>query len=142
MQFDFEKFEGTGGSYFPKVSIRSNGTLGVSQGALNRFRLAEGDWWFQLLFDRKKQVIGLQPIDHEAHGLLKLNKKLMMGRDGKKSVNAWIAAKAFFDFYGIPYDDTKSYEANWDEAGKLIYIELDQPRQSSGPQGTGGGAPA
>ena len=130
MPFEFEKFEGVGNSYFPKVSIRNNGTLGISQGALNRFKLAEGDWWFELLFDRKSRVVGLRPSDHEVPGSIKLNKKELVGRDGKKSVNAWISGKAFLDYYAVPYDQTKSYVANWDDAQKLIYIELDRPRQS------------
>jgi hypothetical protein len=138
MGFNFEKFEGVGNSYFPKISIRSNGTLGISQGALNRFDLARGDWWVQLLFDRQKRVIGLQPSDRNGSGRIKLNKKHMVGQDGKESINAWISAKAFFDYYGVPYHKTQSYVAKRDDAENVIYIELDQPRNSAAGGEAGG----
>ena len=138
MAFEFEKFEGVGGSYVPKISIRSNGTLGISQGALNRFKLAEGEWFAQLLYDRKNQVIGIQPVSDEGPGLIKLNKKRMEGKDGKQSINAWISAKAFFDYYGINYDKTNSYLAKWDAAAGVIYVELN-PTGGNQP-GSGGGA--
>ena len=141
MSFNFEKFEGVGNSYFPKISVRSNGSLGVSQGALNRFSLADGEWWVQLMFDRKNRVIGLEPWDEPGNGRIKLNKKHMVGPDGgKESINAWISAKAFFDFYGIPYDKTQSYVAKRNDGEKIIYIELDQPRSGSAASKTGGGA--
>lgn len=137
MSFNFEKFEGVGNSYFPKISIRSNGTLGISQGALNRFELAEGDWWIQLLFDRKNRVIGLEPSNEEGSGRIKLNKKHMT-HDGKESINAWISAKAFLDYYAIPYSKTQSYVAKRNDSEKIIYIELDQPRNATAAPKTGG----
>jgi hypothetical protein len=138
MSFNFEKFDGVGNSYFPKISIRANGTLGISQGALNRFDLAQGDWWVQLLFDRKNRVIGLEPSDEEGSGRIKLNKKHMVGNDGKESINAWISAKAFLDYYGIPYSKTQSYVAKRNDSEKIIYIELDQPRNATVAPKTGG----
>ncbi len=141
MAFKFEKFEGVGNSYFPKISIRANGTLGLSQGALNRFGLVEGDWWVQLLFDRENRVIGLEPSNEEGTGRIKLNKKHMVAGDGgKESINAWISAKAFLDYYGIDYDKTQSYVAKRDEPEKIIYIKLDQPRNAAAVPKTGGGS--
>jgi hypothetical protein len=133
MRYEFEKFDCTGGSYTPKISVRGNGSLGFSQGALRRFGLWDGDWFVQLYFDRKNQVIGIEPSNTPGTGRAHLVKKKIQGKDGRQSVNAYVAAKSFFDFYGIDYSETKSYLAKRDDDTKMIVFQLARPDPAPTP---------
>src|SRR5437667_11281403 len=98
MDYEFEKFDCTGGSYAPKISVRANGSLGLSQGALHRFGLWDGDWFVQLYFDRTNRVIGIEPSNAAGTGKAHLVKKKIKGKDNRETVNAYVAAKSFLDF--------------------------------------------
>src|SRR5215470_11166355 len=98
MAYEFERFDYIGGSYTPKISVRANGSLGFSQGALRRFGLWDGDWFAHLYFDRKNQVIGIEPSTTGGTGKAHLVKKKIQVKDGGQTVNAYVAAKSFFDF--------------------------------------------
>jgi hypothetical protein len=141
MGYNFEKFACPGGSYAPKISVRSNGALGFSQGALRRFGLWDGDWFIQLYFDRVNRVIGIEPTNAEGPGRARLTKKIIDGKDGRQSVNAFLSAKSFFDFYVIDYSETQSYLAAWDDEQKMIIVNLpnDKPSATNAPAQNEGG---
>jgi|ERR1700726_550449 len=143
MAYDFEKFDCTGGSYAPKISVRSNGSLGFSQGALRRFGLWDGDWFVQLYFDRNQHVIGIEPSSTAGAGKARLVKKNIQGKDGRQTVNAYVAAKSFFDYYGIDYSETRSYLAKREEGDAKIIMQLADanPRSSPATPPNEGGAP-
>jgi len=139
MNYEFERFDSVGGSYEPKVSIRGNGAIGFSQGALRRFELLEGDWFICLFYDRKNGVIGIQPVKEETSGCLRLIKRVIKGKDGRDSVNAFVSAKSFLDYFGIDYSQTKSYRAELDEGTRKIVFNIGQPdhlrKPSAGEEG-------
>jgi hypothetical protein len=141
MTYEFEKFESTGGSYTPKISVRSNGALGFSQGALRRFGLWDGDWYIQLYFDKKHNVIGIEPSTTAGAGKAHLVKKKIQGKDGRQTVNAYVAAKAFFDFYGIDYSETRPYLVKREEGDAKIILQLQStntPSTPASPENEGG----
>lgn len=127
MSYEFEKFHAVGGSYEPKLSIRSNGAIGFSQGALHRFQLLNSDWFVCLYYDRRSAVVGIEPIQEEGPGCLRLIKRSIKGKDGRDSVNAFVSAKSFLDYFGIDYRQTRSFRAHFDEATKKIVFNVGQP---------------
>lgn len=133
MNFNFERFKNTGSSYSPKISIRSNGSIGFSQGALHRFKLREGEWYVVMFYDRVAQVIGIKPTqDKEEPNIIKLNKKEAVGKENKISVNAFISAKSFLEFYNISYNKTKSYQAEWSEENQMIILKINNNENHGG----------
>jgi hypothetical protein len=128
VQFKFEKFTKTGSSFAPVISVRKEGAIGVSQGALNRFGLADGEWYVVLYYDRDANVIGIQPTQAASEeGAIKLIKRSSEGRTGKASVSSSVSAKSFFEYYGLPTAETRSYLATQDEQTKMIIIDLNKP---------------
>ncbi len=122
--FNFEKFTLVGRRYAAQVSIRSNGAIGISQGAIHQAGMAEGDDWHVILhYDKAQKALGVQPVkgDSEA-GAIKLSIKKTPGKDGNGvAISAFISAKSFLNYYRIPYAETQSYDAKWDaELGMLI----------------------
>src|SRR4051812_37889107 len=99
----FEKFEHVGCSFVPKVSVRNNGSIGISQGALRRFGITESDRYVNLFYDRDNQVVGFRPVAEDTPNAVKLIQRSIVGRDGKTSVNAFVSAKSFLDFYEVDY---------------------------------------
>jgi hypothetical protein len=145
MGYEFEKFNAAGGSYEPKLSIRSNGAIGFSQGALHRFGLLKDEWFVCLFYDRKNGVVGIQPSKQETNGCLRLIKRTIQGKDGRESVNAFVSAKSFFDYFGIDYSQTRSFRAHFDEAQQKVIFNLRQPdqlRNTDGEEGSPANKPA
>lgn len=110
------------------VSIRKHGSFGFSQGALNRFKLVDGEWFVVLYYDKESNVIGIQPTQSgEEDGAIKLIKrKAKAPGSEKESISSSISAKAFFEFYNIPCDEGRTFRARWDEEHKMIIVELTQ----------------
>jgi hypothetical protein len=111
----FEKFTETARSYRAKVSIRSNGTVGLNGGAVNKFGLEQYDWAV-LFFDKQSNLVGIKPTKSEKEeGAHRINK----GKTG-----AWIAARRFLDYYEIGIVKTKRFDAAWDEKEKMIVVQI------------------
>ena len=129
MQLKLEKFTKVGGSFSPTVSVRKDGSLGLSQGALNRFDLQAGDWYVVLYYDKNVRVIGIQPTKESAtEGAIKIIKRKSISKtSGKESLTASIAGRAFFNYYDIPLDKSRSYSAKWDEEQQMILVNLAEP---------------
>ena len=95
-----EFFRETGRGFAPKASIRKQGQIGLSQGAIIRYRIKDGQFVI-LGYDREEKCIGLKTVEANDEGA-----KRVTVRGGSGT----ISAKGFLDFFGIPYDKTRSYK--------------------------------
>jgi hypothetical protein len=111
----FEKFTEKARSFRPKVSIRSNSTIGLNAPAVGKFKL-RAVRFVTLYYDREAKKIGLKPTaNSEEEGVHPLN----MSKTG-----AWVSARRFLDYFGLTTTETKRYDAHWDEREKMIVAEL------------------
>lgn len=123
----FELFTEYGRGHHPTGSIRSNGQIGLNQGAIRRFGLRDG--YAQIYFDKERKLIGLKPVEQrEGVGITRLI---------VKANNAFVSARSFLEFHAIPYrSETKSYEVSWLEEEGMLLLDLNQPirktRESTG----------
>ncbi|MBN1457580.1 MAG: hypothetical protein JW912_07000 [Sedimentisphaerales bacterium] len=111
MDFEFFKEEGRG--YEPKASIRKQGQIGLNQGAVTRFKI-ENNQNVVLGYDRNSKTIAIKFVDEAVKG----SKRAVV-----RSGNCSISAKAFFDYFDIPYKaKTESYSIKEDtEEGLLVF---------------------
>ncbi len=125
-QFNFQPFLAVGGSYAERVSIRSNGTLGLSQGLMHRHKLTQGEWYACLFFDAEKRAIGIKFIkESDAQGSVKVHARSSSGKNGVQNWSGHIAARAFLDFYGIDFKNPEraSFRPEWNEDfGGLVVL--------------------
>lgn len=128
--YKFERFEQTGSTFVPKMSIRTNGAVGISQGALRRFHLEEGDWYVILHFDREHNAIGiLLTQDASGAGATKIVKREVKSKAGAKNITAYFSAKSFLEYYNIPYKDhIRLFEPTWDDEHKMVIVDLNQEK--------------
>lgn len=120
------KFVNTGGSFSPKISIRTNGQIGLSQGFLNRFDM-DGDGWHIVLYhDHELRRIALEPTkDSSAPGAIKVLIRTVKSADGRTSKTAQLSAKSFLEFSRIQFRDRlHTYRASDDKDGNLIIVDL------------------
>ena len=111
----FEKFTEKARSFRPKVSLRSNSTIGLNAPAVTMFNLKDVKC-VTLYYDRDENKIGLKPTTNpEEEGAHPLN----MSKTG-----AWVSARRFLDYFGLTTAETKRYEARWDETDKMIIAKL------------------
>lgn len=128
MELNLEKFTRVGGSFAPFVSLRRGGSIGLSQGALQRYNLTDGDWYMVLYFDKAARIIGIQPTRNPGDdGAIKLIKRSSVATDGKESSSSSISARAFFNYYDIPMNESNSYKTTWDDEKKMILVNLGEP---------------
>ncbi|OGF52719.1 MAG: hypothetical protein A2Z21_08030 [Candidatus Fraserbacteria bacterium RBG_16_55_9] len=114
----FERFTASGRSFKGRVSIRRNGQISLSHGAVQKFNLADYSH-VVLFYDKDANLIGLKPTrDPEEPGAYKLN---------LKGMGASVAGLAFLDYYGIDYSRSQRYEARWDEEHEMVVIDLRTP---------------
>jgi hypothetical protein len=115
-ELQLERFTKTGKSFKPKASIRQSGQIGLSVGAIQRFKL-QGYEYAVLFYDSQHKVIGLKPLKEHEEGANRLR------------VREWgadVTAKAFLQFHQVPYNETKQYEAVWSDKYQMILIYLDK----------------
>lgn len=145
----FQKFEAFGARMAPRVSIRSNGQIGLSAGALRLFGIEGAGWKMELYFDTDSRMVGFKPTKDEAavHAApvlvrdLKVRGKLTGAKYGQ--ISGW----SFLERFQIPFkDDTRAYDATFDKANGLFVIDLKKERvprrKKSAPVGGGDGAAA
>jgi hypothetical protein len=123
---NFEKFNAAGGSFSPKVSLRMNGSIGLSQGALRKFGLDKGRWWVVLFYDKDAKLIGIHPTENESEdAAIKLQCREVTAPGGKTNLISQVSAKAFLEYFSIPYkDQTRTYVPTYDANNKMIIIDL------------------
>jgi len=111
----FEKFEKTGRSYTPKLSIWKRGQFFLNKGAIERFELRKYGYVI-LYFDREDNRIGMKFTTNEkengARGLL--------FRDD----NAIFSAKSFLDYYDIRHLENKKYNIDYDSGNEMYVVSL------------------
>ena len=111
----FEKFTEKARSFRPKLSLRSNGTIGLNEPAVTKFKLKDVKC-VTLFYDRDDRRIGLRPIaSPDEEGAHPIN----MSKTG-----AWVSARRFLDYFGLSTAETKRYDAGWDENDKMIVAKL------------------
>ncbi len=114
---DFELFTQFGRGHRPTCSIRSNGQIGLNQGAIRRFRLEDG--FVALYYDRNARVVGIKPVPKDAPGATRLI---------VKPNNAFVSARSFLEFYAIPYRGrTSTYEVEWSNDYDMLLVDLSKP---------------
>ena len=117
----FEKFKHLDGSIRAKITLRENGQIGFSKGAVNRFKLYKFDYC-ELYYDRDSERIGIRFTGEKENGATaKIN---------KRPFNNYISARPFLDHYGISYIKARSFIAQEDEESELIVLDLKNPLPS------------
>ena len=114
----FEKFEGMSSQLVPKVSIRSNGNIGFSSGAVNKFDLTKSKFC-RLYFDRDGYRIGFEFINNEEQGIT--------ARVFRRELDCFIRAKPFLEYYSINFAETKVFMASRDTSTGYLVIDLKNP---------------
>lgn len=114
----FEKFEKQGESFSPKISIWTNGTLGVSNGVFNTYELTDKHYCV-LYYSPELNQVGIKflatPTESGAS-------KISLRKSG-----GIIQAKTFFDCYKIDYSLSRQYLLAFDDEERLFYFDLDLP---------------
>jgi len=118
----FEIFNKMQDSFRAKVSIRSNGNIGFSKGARNKFRLIDKKFC-KLYYDRDTERIGVEFTNEENANVTT--------RVFERQMDAFIRAKPFLNYYSIDYSSTKVYLAEKDESTGYIIIDLRDPLYES-----------
>lgn len=118
----WEKFVHTGESFFPKVTIRANAQLGFSRATVKRFGLQQYKSCL-LYFDKEGQRIGIRfEPENDIEGSVPTR---------IREFDYSVPAKAFLDYYGIPYENSKSFKATKDNDTGLIILDLRKPLKSA-----------
>lgn len=114
----FEFFKESGRGFRPRASIRKQGQIGLNHGAVRRFGLEK--WGYVVLgYDRDSNRVALKLTnDEDAPGAQRLAIK-----DGSAS----ISARAFLEYFDIPYrDETRQFDVVLDEGRDLVIVTLEE----------------
>jgi len=100
----------------PSISIRKNGTMGVNAVCVDKYF---GECrYIEYYYDRDGKRIGLKPVKTKTEECYPVF-------FSKRSKSGTIAARKFFEYYGIDYKSgTKRYEVHWDDENKFIVADL------------------
>lgn len=114
----FEKFEKQGESFSPKISIWTNGTLGLSNGVFNTYELT-GKHYSVLYYNHELNQVGIKflasPTESGAT-------KITLRKSG-----GIIQAKTFFDCYKIDFSISRQYLLAFNDEERIFYFDLDLP---------------
>ena len=117
----FERFTQTGRSFVTKMSIWTKGQIGFSTGSVARYNLTDFEY-VVFLYDKEAKKVGLVfTNDAKENGAVKLN---------KRKTGVMVGAKAFLDYYGIDYKETRQYEMQHDETNELYFADLNEAEKS------------
>jgi len=129
----FRKFESFGARTTPKVSIRSNGQIGLSAGALRMFGILGKDWKVVLFFDEEAKLIGFKPTQDadEKSAIPVLVRVGKPNSTGAVAESGQISGKSFLETFQIKFKDkTRSFDPCRDEKNELFVIDLNKERAS------------
>jgi len=127
-------FTDVGSNFDAKLSVRPNGTVGVSSGALKRFKLLDEDSYIVMHYDKEAQIVGVKPTrDKSVPGATKLIIRYPRENSQQKQPSGHFSAKAFLQFHDIPYKGqrTQSFDAEWSDEYDMILFDLGKPRDVS-----------
>ncbi len=121
MAIEFFRQDGKG--LVPRASIRKEGQIGLNRGAVKKYELSR--WKGALLgYDREERVVAIQREDD----LTVPGAKRFIVRDE----NATVSAKAFLEFFGIPYKDkTRRFELEFDDGSQCLLLRLETPSEKA-----------
>lgn len=102
---------------YAAVTVRKNGTICISNKAIEQFHL-EGKHYFTLHFDEKAGQMGIKPVDDDKDpSAFKTSKE-----KGKGFV---IGCQAFLKAAKIPYwQGSKVLKAEWDEQTRMVVLKI------------------
>ncbi len=112
----FEFFERSSRGFRPRASIRKQGQIGLSQGAVRRFGLK--NWKYAILgYDREAKQVALKLTnDEDAAGVQRI-----VIKDGSASVSA----RSFLEYFDIQYRDrTRQFDVEFDSDEKLLIVPV------------------
>ncbi len=112
----FEKFTKQGRSFKPKISIRKRGQIGFNNGSINKFNLKDIEFVILYINKAENKIAFRFTNNANEDGATKLV---------KRKNNYFVSGKAFLDFYSIPYDETVSMDATWDETTQVAVVKLE-----------------
>ena len=113
----FERFTKTGRGYAPKASIWSRGQIGFNRGAVERYNLKNYDYAV-FFYDKENKEIGVKFTNNPAE---EGANKIMKSQSG-----IFMSAKAFLDYYAIPYNkERKKYDVKYDQENDLYVFKHD-----------------
>lgn len=121
-----EFFTQTGRGFAPKASIRKQGHIGLNQGAIIRY--AVGDWTHAILgYDQDTRMIAIKlTSDPNADGATRI---------AVRQKNGAIAAKAFLDYFAIPYKGkAKQFDLEKDSQTGCLVFFLEKKKDGPGPE--------
>ena len=100
---DFETFtrRATPVVFQPIVTFQRRGVLALNRAAYEALGEPVA---VELLYDRGRQLVGVRPVDPKAAHAYRVRKQ-------PDSATYLVAAKSFMQFYGIPNDQARRYEA-------------------------------
>lgn len=127
--YAFDRFVGTNESYAPQLSIHVNGQIGLSRGALRKFRLIEGEWFVVLFYDNDKNIMAIKPVvDSEEEGAIKLHVNRSTGKKGHEIASGYISARSFLLYNDIPFEGGKRvFIPKWNPNVGMIIVDLNEP---------------
>ncbi len=108
--------------YGPAVSLQRLGRIVLNKPAAS-YLTEQGATSALILFDQENHRFAIRPIfrkDPRAYPVRFGNKRATLG--------ATINAKSFFDTIGLDYEQTRQYEAKWNEEEGLLEIEIPAER--------------
>jgi hypothetical protein len=118
VSFRFERFTDVDRAFDAKVTVRSNGQLGLNTGAVNLYTIREFTHVI-LYYDRDARVVGIELCNNaKVPGAI----KIIHGFG-----NVFIKAKNFCDKYAIPYAKSRRFELKRDEESGFLFFNLDRP---------------
>ena len=118
MAIEFFRKDGKG--FAPKASVRKQGQIGLNQGAVDRFKIKDGQYVL-LGYDKDRKMVAIRLIQEREKGA----KKIIV-----KGTNGSISAKGFFDYFAIPYKKTDSYDLTKDTENNLLTFFLEPERSN------------
>jgi hypothetical protein len=111
----FERFTKVGARRGSKLSIRKNGQIGFTLGAIDRHNLRKFTHAV-LFFDRDSKLLGIRPTsDASEEGAYKIQM-----REG----SAGFSAKSFLDHYGIDYSKTLKFDLRHDNEEDMLVADI------------------
>jgi hypothetical protein len=120
MKMAIEFFNEDGRGFEPKASIRKQGQIGLNQGALTRYKIKHNQEVL-LGYDKETKTVVIKLLNSSQKG---------SKRAAIRGNNCSIAAKGFFDYFNIPYNETNSYKLYEDETNGLICFRIQRGDQN------------
>lgn len=109
----FEKFESSGRSYTPQITISEGGYINFNAGTCRRFSIPRFSHVL-LYFDPETERIGFEfTNDGELAGARKLQ---------HRKPSAGLYAEAFLEFYDIDHQERRAYDPKVDEETGYLVI--------------------